>query len=213
MRNPKGLSLRRALLCAVAAIAALAGPSIASNPQPAELQGPQTSPAIIRAVPPGYRVGEITVTGAKTFKNEFIRSGLGLLPGEVFNESRLRQGIEDLKKLYGQLGFAYFAAKPVLDSDEQKKLVNLTVTVDEGRQYFVNRITFTGNTTVRDEVIRREISVIEGYVFNSLSLEVSLVRLNRLGLFEEIKIEDASIKPAGDQRKLDIELNLREKRR
>lgn len=219
MRNPIPLNsgLRRALLLVVAAIATLAGRTRIAigearppSSQAAELQEPQTTPAAIPAVAPEYRVGQITVTGAKVLKNEFIQGALGV-PGEVFSESRFRQGLEDLKKLYGQLGFVYFAAKPVLDLDEQKKLVNLAVSVDEGRQYLVNRITFSGNTTIPDEVIRREILVIEGYVINTSMLEVSLLRLNRLGLFEEIRLEDASIKPVGDQRKIDIELKLREK--
>ena len=69
-----------------------------------------------------------------------------------------------------------------MDFDEQQKVVNLTVNIDEGRQYIVNRISFTGNTTTPDEVIRREILLKEGEVFNASLLTLSLSRLSQLGI-------------------------------
>src|SRR5262249_61582784 len=80
-------------------------------------------------------------------------------------------------------------------------------------QFIVNRITFTGNTTTRDKVIRREILVDEGQVFNSSLWDLSLLRLNQLGYFEEIKNEDAEIKPNPTDSNLDINLKLKEKGR
>ena len=58
--------------------------------------------------------------------------------------------------------------------------------ITEGKQYFVNRIAFTGNTTTRDNVIRREMRLVEGGVFNTESLKYSVRRLNQLGYFEQI---------------------------
>ena len=57
----------------------------------------------------------------------------------------------------------------------------------EGQQYFVNRITFTGNTTTRDNVIRREMRLVEGGVFNTEALKYSVRRLNQLGYFKELE--------------------------
>ena len=59
----------------------------------------------------------------------------------------------------------------------------------KGRRYFVNRITFTGNTTTRDNVIRREMRLVEGGVFNTEALKYSVRRLNQLGYFKELKGE------------------------
>src|SRR5215831_7846543 len=104
-----------------------------------------------------YRVGEVKVTGNKLFPEVLVRAVLGLVPGEVFNEERLRKSFDNLKKLYGQRGYINFTAVPLQDFDETKKVVNLTVNVDEDRQFYVNRIAFSGNTTTRDKVIRREV--------------------------------------------------------
>jgi len=160
-----------------------------------------------------YRVGEVKVTGNKRFNELVIRAILGLVPGEIFNEERLRKSFDNLKKLYGSQGYINFTAVPLQDFDEAKKIVNLTINVDEDRQFFVNRIAFSGNTTTRDKVIRREIMVEEGQVFNSSVWDMSLQRLNQLGYFEEIKTEDAEVKPSTTEPQVDINLKVKEKGR
>src|SRR5215813_10428239 len=160
-----------------------------------------------------YRVGEVKVTGNKLIPEVYIRAILGLVPGEVFNEERLRKSFENLKKLYGARGYINFSAVPQQDFDEDKKLVNLNINIDEDRQFYVNRIAFAGNTTTRDKVIRREIMVSEGQVFNSTFWDQSLQRLNQLGYFEEIKTEDAEVKPSPTEPQVDISLKVKEKGR
>src|SRR5262252_8069449 len=160
-----------------------------------------------------YRVGEVKVTGNKRFNELVIRAMLGLVPGEIFNEERLRKSFDNLKKLYGARGYINFTAVPLQDFDETKKIVNITVNVDEDRQFYVNRIAFAGNTTTRDKVIRREVMVEEGSIFNSSLWDMSLQRLNQLGYFEEIKTEDAEVKPSNTEPQVDINLKVKEKGR
>jgi len=160
-----------------------------------------------------YIVGEIEVTGAKVLAANLIRSSLKLASGDVFNESRLKQGFNELKTLYGNLGYVNFIPLPVFGFDEQRKAVNLTVNIDEGSQYTVGRISFTGNTTTPDEVMRRELLLKEGEVFNASLLTVSLSRLSQLGLFEEIKFEDVRITPSPSEPKVDVDFKVKEKTR
>ena len=160
-----------------------------------------------------YKVGEVKVTGAKELNENVIKAVMGLVPGQIYNESTLRKGFDNLKKIYGARGYVNFAPVPVQDLDEQKKLVNLTINIEEDRQFRVNRITFSGNTTTHDKVVRREVMVTEGDIFNSSLWDLSLLRLNQLGYFEEIKNEDAEIKPSATESTLDIDLKLKEKGR
>lgn len=160
-----------------------------------------------------YRVGDVKVTGSKEFTEEQIKFVLSLIPGEIYNETLLRKGFENLKKLYGSRGYINFTPVPIHDFDEQKKLVNLTINVDEDRQFYVKRIAFQGNTTTRDKVIRREIMVDEGNIFSSALWDISVQRLNQLGYFEEIKEEDAEVKPHPTEPEVDITLKVKEKGR
>ena len=74
------------------------------------------------------------------------------------------------------------------------KIVNLTLQFDQQKQFFVRRIEFSGNTTTRDKVIRRELLLDEGQVFNNRYWELSILRLNQLGYFDTIKPENAELK-------------------
>jgi beta-lactamase regulating signal transducer with metallopeptidase domain len=160
-----------------------------------------------------YRIGAIKVVGAGVFNETQIKLSLGVVSGQIYNEDQLRSGFESLKALYGNRGYVDFVPQPDVDFDEQQKVVNLTINLDEGRQFTVNRINFTGNTKTRDELIRREILIKEGQVFNASLWEQSLARLNQLGYFDEIKYEDAEIKPSETEPTLDINLQIREKDR
>lgn len=158
-----------------------------------------------------YRVGEINVTGNEILNDDQVRLVMNMVPGEIYNETKLRDGFEVLRDLYGREGYINFTPTPQTEIDEQGRLVNVTVQIDEDRQFFVNRINFRGNTTTRDKVIRREIMLQEGQPFSSQLWDVSLLRLNQLGYFEEITEEDAEIRPSPTDPEVDITLTVQER--
>ena len=102
-------------------------------------------------------------------------------------------------------------ATPLTEIDDAKKVVNLTVEFDQQKQFFVRRIEFSGNTTTRDKVIRRELLLDEGQVFNNRLWELSLLRLNQLNYFDTIKPENAELKRNVKAGTVDIKLKLKEK--
>jgi beta-lactamase regulating signal transducer with metallopeptidase domain len=83
-----------------------------------------------------YRIGDVNVTGSKQFTADQIRRVLNLVPGQVFNETMLRKNFDTLKKMYASRGFIYFAPIPVLDPDETKRVVNLTINIEEDGRSF-----------------------------------------------------------------------------
>ena len=112
--------------------------------------------------------------------------------GDYFNATLVGKGLENLRKAYGQLGYINFAAVPNPKVDDAKKTVTLDIDIDEGKQFYVSRIEFQGNTITRDRVIRRELLLEEGQVYNSNLWEASLLRLNQLDYFDPLKIEQDS---------------------
>jgi outer membrane protein assembly factor BamA len=94
-------------------------------------------------------------------------------------------------------------------------LVDVVLQVDEGKQYFVNRITFTGNTTTRDSVVRREIRLFEEGVFNTEALKYSIKRINQLGYFKPLEgTKDVDVKEApGFDNKMDVTMKFEEQNR
>ena len=145
------------------------------------------------------------------FKNEFLQAVFPIAQGEIFDVSKVRKSLENYQKLYGEWGFIDFSAAPDVNFDLDKKEINLTLDFNEGKQFFVRRIEFQGNTTTRDKVIRREILLDEGDLFNSRYWEVSLLRINQLDYFDEIKAEHADIRRNVKEGSVDILLKVKEK--
>src|SRR4029079_13645466 len=100
-------------------------------------------------------------------------------------------------------------------SKEKEPTVNVTINITEGKQYYINRITFQGNTTTRDNVIRRELRVYENNVFNTEALKFSIRRLNQLGYFKPIEDQkNVTIdKTPGADNKVDLTMKFEEQNR
>jgi len=138
-----------------------------------------------------YHLGTITFKNNKAIPNSAaLRSVFPIKDGDIFSREKIAKGLENLRKAYGEAGYINFTPVPDTKFDDEKKIVNLEIDVDEGKQFYVRRIEFSGNTTTRDKVIRREIALEEGQIYNSRFWEVSLLRLNQLGYFEQLKPDD-----------------------
>jgi outer membrane protein insertion porin family len=160
-----------------------------------------------------FRLKQITFTGNKTITNTAVlRRQFRMKDGEIFNADMVRKGIEDLRKVYGALGYVNFTSVPDTSIDEEHKLITLKIDIDEGKQFYVRRIEFQGNTTTRDKVIRRELAIEEGNLYNSQLWDLSLLRLNQLSYFEPLKPEQASeVHQNVADNSVDITLKLKEK--
>jgi outer membrane protein insertion porin family len=141
-----------------------------------------------------YRLGKITFKNNKAISNTAaLRSLFPLKDGDVFSREKIAKGLENLRKAYGENGYINFTPVPSTSFDDEKKLASLDIDVDEGKQFYVRRIEFVGNTTTRDKVIRRELALEEGGVYNSRLWELSLLRLNQLSYFDQLKPDDPNV--------------------
>jgi outer membrane protein insertion porin family len=181
-----------------------------------------------------YRVGSFEFEGNKVVKTEGLRPLFKLKEGDYYNEDRIRKGISTSRELYGSVGYWEFTGYPDLKprnqpdpskandpeaveaAKKQPAIVDVTLRLQEGEQYFVNRITFQGNTTTRDNVIRREIRLLENGVFNTEALKFSVKRINQLGYFKPIE-EGSDVvkveKTPGEKNKVDVTVKFEEQNR
>jgi len=161
-----------------------------------------------------FHINTINFVGVKLFRTPetLMRPVFHMAQGDVFSTEKLRKGFEELRKLYGQFGYIDFVAEPDIEPIPGTSKVDLTLNFDEGKQFFVRRIDFSGNTTTRDKVIRRELMVDEGDIFNTRLWELSLLRLNQLGYFEVLKEDQAAdIKRDTKTDTVDITLKVKER--
>ncbi len=164
-----------------------------------------------------YRMGTLKIVSADpdkalSLKADALKGAFPLKQGEIFSTEKVRKALENYGKIYGEYGFIDFTPEPDTDIDEVKKIINLTLKFDEQKQYFVRRIDFSGNTTTRDKVIRRELLIDEGQLFNKRLWEMSILRLNQLDYFDKIEADKAAeIKRNNKEGTVDINLKLKEK--
>jgi outer membrane protein insertion porin family len=162
-----------------------------------------------------YNLGSITFSNNKAFpEGKVLRSLFPMKDGEIFDRSKIAKGLDNLKTFYASGGYINFTSIPTPSFDEQKKLVSFNIDVDEGKQFTVRRIEFSGNTTTRDKVIRRELVLEEGQLYNERLWKLSIQRLNQLGYFEQIKPEDPTVTERHLDEKegqVDLTLKLKEK--
>jgi outer membrane protein insertion porin family len=161
-----------------------------------------------------YHLRNMNFIGVKLFRTPevLMKPLFGMTTGDVFSTEKLRKGIENMRKFYGKFGYIDFVPEPSFDVVPDSDQIDLTLTADEGKQFFIRRIDFSGNTTTRDKVIRREILLDEGDIFNSELWDYSILRLNQLGYFEMLKKEDAAdIKRNPQSNTVDITLKVKER--
>ncbi len=186
-----------------------------------------------------YTVGNFTFEGNKIVNGDALRPLFKMQEGDTYSEKLVRKGLEKAKEVYGSGGYYEFSGYPDLSPrdvppppDENASagppspapaaapapagppIVDVTMRMQEGKQFFVNRITFAGNTTTRDPVIRRELRLVEAGVFNTEALKMSIKRLNQLGYFKALEGEAIGIeKTPGAENKVDVKLKLEEQNR
>ena len=167
-----------------------------------------------------FRVGELKVEGNSIFSEPQILGYIGLQKGEIANGKRLQEGVyEDLKKVYGSQGFVLYNAEfdPEFKdnpANANEGIVDIKITIDEGKQFRLRRLEFAGNTFTRDKVLRREFLINEGDIYNQQSLEVSILRLNQTGYFDPLdKDKDAEIRTNEEQGDVDLIISVKEKGR
>ena len=167
-----------------------------------------------------FRVGDLKVEGNSIFSEQQILGYIGLKTGEIADGKRLQDAVyEDLKKVYGNQGFVNYNAEfePEFKdnpSNPNEGIVDIKITIDEGKQFTLRRLEFTGNTFTRDRVMRREFLLNEGDIYNQGYLDISVARLNQTQYFDPIdKDKDVEIRTDEEQGDVDLNVKIKEKGR
>ncbi len=186
---------------------------------------------------PRYKVSGFDFDGNTVLKADVLRTLFKVKSGDWYSEKEVRDGLRKAQEAYGGGGYMEFTGAPDLKfkndgieagedslvppallegSTPIDPVVDVTMRLQEGKQYFVNRITFTGNATTRDNVIRREMRLVEGGLFNTEALKFSVRRLNQLGYFKPLEGNEKDTKvdkTAGRDNAVDVTVRVEEQNR
>jgi len=136
-----------------------------------------------------YQVGTVGFKGATLISTNALEKDLQLTPGKIFTPPKLYEDIETLEDAYGRYGYIDTRVIPQREPNVATGNMDLVYDIQEGEKIFIERIEIRGNAKTKDTVIRRELAVMPGEVFNKVLVKVSTNRLGQLGYFGKISAE------------------------
>jgi outer membrane protein insertion porin family len=156
-----------------------------------------------------YTVSEVKVAGQLLVPEAEIRKLIDIKPGDIFSRSKLQQSTKKINDRLGNDGYAFANVNAVPELNKEKKLASFSFYVDPGRRVYVRWVNVTGNSKTRDEVVRREIRQVEGAWFAQEKINESKMRLDRLGYFTDVRIDNPAVAGTTDQ--VDVNFAVTEK--
>ncbi|HLT35732.1 MAG TPA: outer membrane protein assembly factor BamA [Enhygromyxa sp.] len=137
---------------------------------------------------PVFSIGNIDFKGDLIGPEADYYKRLQIAKGQVFNRSKVGEDINKLNDYYKDKGYAYVNITPITNIDLEKRIVHLSFEIEKGKKVYFERINIRGNSKTRDKVIRREMKIAEGELYNQTNLDISKRRITALGFFEKVDI-------------------------
>jgi outer membrane protein insertion porin family len=133
-----------------------------------------------------YSVNRLSLDGVNVTTPDELMGRLKMVDGSLYTPDGLTADIKALQEFYGTQGYIDAAIIPEI-SPAGRGLVNVTYRIDEGAQSFINLVNIQGNTKTKDHVIRRELAVAPGDVYDSVLVDTSRQRLENLNYFSQVQ--------------------------
>lgn len=155
-----------------------------------------------------YDIGKLDFSGDLLVEKEALRILMTSKEKAVFNRSLLAKDIQAITDVYYDSGYAYANITPVTAVNAEARTIDLTFDVQKGPKVYIERIDIVGNTKTRDKVIRRQLRVYEGELFNGTGMRRSKEKATALGFFETVEVTH---KPGSDGEHVVVQVEVKEK--
>ncbi len=156
---------------------------------------------------PQYHLGNIDFKGDVLTTKEALFKVLKIKRGDVYSNTVIRGEVSALTEKFANQGYAYVEINPEIAVDNKNLLVNLTFEIEKKKRVFYEKIQVVGNTKTRDKVIRRELSVAEGELYNATDMNKSRDRLKKTGYFKEV---DFTTSRGSTEEKINLDVKVEE---
>ncbi len=156
-----------------------------------------------------FDVGEIEFSGDVLFSRQELLDAMKLDDSKIFAYDVLQKDLSELQAKYGDLGYAFANVNPQWKVKEAERKVDIVFDFDKGTKVYFGRIQVVSNTKTRDKVVRRELRVREGELYNETRRRQSLENIQRLGFFDEVNFKTST--PSDKLDILNIDINVKER--
>lgn len=156
-----------------------------------------------------YTVTSVRLEGDYLGKDKEFQAFVSLRPGQPYRGDAVTDTTKRFQDLFGLYGYAFARVESRPEIDRATGQVAVVFAAEPSRRVYVRRIDVAGNTRTRDEVVRREFRQLEGAWYDGGLIKLSKERVDRLGFFKEVDVENNEVAGAPDQ--VDLVVNLTEK--
>jgi outer membrane protein insertion porin family len=136
-----------------------------------------------------YKVGAVEFKGVTLFTTNELTKRLKMGVGQTFTPKGLLQDTEAVQDTFGTKGYIDARVAPRRHPNTQTGTMDIRYEVTEGEQAKIEKIEIRGNTKTKDRVIRRELTVYPGQVFDMVNVKISKARLEGLDYFEKVEAQ------------------------
>ncbi|MGB2104785.1 MAG: outer membrane protein assembly factor BamA, partial [Glaciecola sp.] len=155
-----------------------------------------------------YNVSEVEVIGDLIGQDEIIKQLVPLRTDILYNQAQVTYAEEFVSKYLGRFGYAYPTVTTIPEINDEDNTVKLTLSVEPGKRIYVRRINFAGNNVTADDVLRQNVTQMEGAWLSNQSLETSKIQLSRLTYMEEVEFD--TIRLPGKEDQVDVNFSVKE---
>jgi len=156
---------------------------------------------------PRYHLGNINLKGDVLTTKEALFKVLKIKRGDVYSNTVIRKEVNALTEKFANQGYAYVEINPEISVDNKNLLVHLTFEIEKKKRVFYEKVQVVGNTKTRDKVVRRELMVAEGELYNASDMNKSRDRLKRTGYFKEV---DFATSRGSTEEKINLDVKVEE---
>lgn len=155
-----------------------------------------------------YKISSVQVSGDTVLPKEQVEKMVLVKEGQIFSRRLLELSSDAITATLGNVGYAFAQVNPIPDIDRDARTVGINLQVVPGPRVNVRNIVFKGNSRTSDEVLRREMRQFEGGWYSQAAIDRSKIRLQQLGFFENVDIENQPVEGTSDQ--VDVVVNVKE---
>ncbi len=156
-----------------------------------------------------YTVTGVRVEGELLGRDEEFKSLVAIKPGSAYRSQDVVETQRRMVERFGDFGYAFARVEVRQDINRETGQVELALVADPGRRVYVRRINISGNSSTRDEVIRREFRQFESSWYDGRKIKLSKERLERIAYFKDVSVESQEVPGTVDQ--VDINASVTEK--
>ena len=156
-----------------------------------------------------FTISEVRLTGNLILPEEELSDLISVRQGDIFSRRQLTNNSDALSTRLGNDGYAFANVNSIPEINDEEHTVAVTFFVDPGKRAYVRRITFSGNTRTRDEILRREMRQLEGSWIDTEKVDRGRIRLQRLGFFSDVNVETPAVAGTTDQ--VDVHYTVEER--